>query len=50
MVFADNEYYGLKGELATLAGVDLFIGLFPLFIALKITKDLQIDPTGKFLE
>jgi len=50
MVFVKNEDYGLKGVLTTYAGVDLSIGLHPLFIALIIKKDLQIDLTGKFLE
>jgi len=36
VVFADNEDNGLKDVLTTHAGVDLFIGLHPLFIALKI--------------
>jgi len=50
LVFADNEDYGLKGELTTNAGVNLFNGMRPPFIALKFKKDLQIDPAGKFLE
>jgi len=41
VVFVNNEDYGLKGELTTNAGVNLFIGMRPPFIALKFKKDFS---------